>query len=94
MDTQFRGVGTLESGGVLTLKEGLMPYRNVRPSSAVRPWDLLAADTSVASLSAALGVSDQTIYNWRYQDAVDRGIGAGSRVLWGGGNCEPRGGEC
>ena len=27
----------------------------------------------MASLSADLGVSDQTIYNWRRQDAVDRG---------------------
>ncbi|WP_420614295.1 transposase [Candidatus Spongiisocius sp.] len=35
--------------------------------------DLVAASRSVASLSACLGVSDQTIYNWRRQDAVDRG---------------------
>ena len=31
----------------------------------------------MASLSADLGVSDQTIYNWRRQDAVDRGLEPG-----------------
>ena len=31
----------------------------------------------MASLSADLGVSDQTIYNWRRQDAVDRGLKPG-----------------
>ena len=32
----------------------------------------------MASLSADLGVSDQTIYNWRRQDAVDRGLKPGA----------------
>ena len=36
--------------------------------------DLLAAGRSVAVLSADLGVSAQTIYNWRRQDAIDRGL--------------------
>ena len=31
----------------------------------------------MASLSADLGVSDQTIYNCRRQDAVDRGVESG-----------------
>lgn len=34
--------------------------------------DLLAAGRSVASLADDLGVSAQTIYNWRKQDAADR----------------------
>ena len=36
--------------------------------------DLLAAGRSVASLAADLGVSAQAIYNWRKQDAIDRGM--------------------
>ncbi len=39
--------------------------------------DLLAAGRSVAALSADLGVSAQTIYNWRRQDAIDRGLAPG-----------------
>ena len=40
--------------------------------------DLLAAGRLVASLSKDLGVSDQTIYNWRRQDLIDRGVEPGS----------------
>ena len=39
--------------------------------------DLLAAGRSVASLATDLGVSAQTIYNWRKQDAIDRGLAPG-----------------
>ena len=43
-----------------------MPYRY--PSEfRRRVLDLLATGRSVASLSEDLGVSDQTIYNWRRQ---------------------------
>ena len=40
--------------------------------------DLLAAGRSVASLSDDLGVSGQTIYNWRRQNLIDRGLEPGS----------------
>ena len=40
--------------------------------------DLLAVGRSVASLSKDLGVSHQTIYNWRRQDLIDRGFELGS----------------
>jgi len=50
-----------------------MPYR-YPPEFRRKVLDLLAAGRSVASLSADLGVSDQTIYNWRRQDAIDRGL--------------------
>lgn len=53
-----------------------MPYR-YSPEFRRKVLDLLAAGRSVASLSADLGVSDQTIYNWRRQDAVDRGVEPG-----------------
>lgn len=35
--------------------------------------DLLAGGRSVASVAHDLDVSDQTIYNWRRQDRIDRG---------------------
>lgn len=38
-----------------------------------RVLDLFAAGRSVASVAEDLGVSAQTIYNWRRQDAIDRG---------------------
>ena len=41
-----------------------MPYR-YPPEFRRKVLDLLAAGRSVASLSADLGVSDQTIHNWR-----------------------------
>ena len=54
-----------------------MPYR-FSPEFRRRVLDLLAVGRSVASLSKDLGVSDQTIYNWRRQDQVDRGLEPGS----------------
>ena len=42
-----------------------------------RVLDLIAAGRSVAAVAADLGVSAQTIYNWRRQDAVDRGEAPG-----------------
>ena len=49
-----------------------MPYR-YPPEFRRRVLDLFAVGRSVAFLSADLGVSDQTIYNWRRQDRIDRG---------------------
>lgn len=39
--------------------------------------DLLAAGRSVTLLAEDLGVSAQAIYNWRKQDAIDRGNAPG-----------------
>lgn len=39
--------------------------------------DLIEARRPVAEIAAQLGVSDQTIYNWRKQDRIDRGLVAG-----------------
>lgn len=39
--------------------------------------DLIAAGRTVAAISADLGVSGQTIYNWRKQDLIDRGLKPG-----------------
>ena len=39
--------------------------------------DLIEAGRRVTEVAAQLGVSDQTIYNWRNQDQIDRGERAG-----------------
>jgi transposase-like protein len=39
--------------------------------------DLIEAGRPVVEIAAQLGVSDQTIYNWRKQDRIDRGLLAG-----------------
>lgn len=39
--------------------------------------DLLAAGRSVASVAHDLDISDQTIYNWRRQYRIDRGLQTG-----------------
>ena len=42
-----------------------------------RVLDLVAAGRPVAEVAEQLGVSGQTIYNWRNQDLVDRGLRPG-----------------
>jgi transposase len=39
--------------------------------------DLIEAGKPVAEIADQLGVSDQTIYNWRNQDQIDQGQRAG-----------------
>ena len=39
--------------------------------------DLIEAGRPVVEIAAQLGVSDQTIYNWRKQDRIDRGLAFG-----------------
>ena len=35
--------------------------------------DLVAAGRPIAQIAADLGISDQTIYNWRRQELIDTG---------------------
>ena len=42
--------------------------------------DLLAEGKSVASVAHDLDLSDQTIYSWRRQDRIDRGLQPGLRT--------------
>ena len=51
--------------------------RATRPSFGARWLDRLAEGRSVASVAHDLDVSDQTIYNWRRQVRIDRGIEPG-----------------
>lgn len=40
--------------------------------------DLIEAGKPVAEVVAQLGVTAQTVYNWRNQDQIDRGVRAGT----------------
>jgi len=56
-----------------------MGRRGYPPEFRRRVLDLLAAGRKVADLARDLGVSDQTIYAWRRQEQIDRGLVAGLR---------------
>ena len=51
--------------------------RSYSPEFRRRVLDRLEAGHKVAAVAADLGVSDQTIYNWRTQDQIDTGQRAG-----------------
>lgn len=51
-----------------------MGRRGYPPEFRRRVLDLLASGRRVADLARDLGVSDQTIYLWRAQDRIDRGL--------------------
>ncbi len=53
-----------------------MPNR-YSPEFRRKVLDLLAARRSVASITADLGLSGQTIYNWRRQEWIDTGRALG-----------------
>jgi transposase len=40
--------------------------------------DLVESGRPVAEVAALLGVSDQTIYSWRRQDRIDKGVEPGA----------------
>lgn len=42
-----------------------------------RVLDLVEAGRPIADIARDLGISDQTVYNWRRQDRVDHGIESG-----------------
>jgi transposase len=42
-----------------------------------RVLDLVAAGRRVAEVAQDLGITEQTIYNWRRQDRIDRGLEGG-----------------
>ena len=53
--------------------------RRYPPEFRRKVLDLIASGRSVADVASDLGVSDQTIYNWRNQDRIDRGERPGLR---------------
>jgi len=42
-----------------------------------RVLDLVAAGRRVGDVARDLGISDQTVYNWRRQEGLDQGLEAG-----------------
>jgi transposase-like protein len=54
-----------------------MARRGYPPEFRRKVLDLLAAGRKVADVARDLELSDQTIYNWRRQDRIDRGLQAG-----------------
>jgi transposase-like protein len=54
-----------------------MGRRGYPPEFRRRVLDLVEAGRKVAEVAEDLGISDQTIYTWRRQDRIDRGLEAG-----------------
>lgn len=54
-----------------------MSRRGYPPEFRRRVLDLVESGRRVAEVAADLGITDQTIYNWRRQDRIDRGLEAG-----------------
>ena len=42
-----------------------------------RVLDLVAAGRHIGDFARDLGISDQTVYSWRHQGRIDRGLQAG-----------------
>jgi transposase-like protein len=49
------------------------------PPEFPKVLDLVEAGWPVAEVAKALGISDQSIYTWRRQDRIDRGLEPGLR---------------
>jgi transposase-like protein len=54
-----------------------MGRRGYPPEFRRRVLDLIEAGRKIAEVADDLGISDQTIYTWRRQDRIDRGLDAG-----------------
>ena len=53
--------------------------RGYPPEFRRRVLDLVASGRKIADVARDLGVSGQTVYNWRRQDLIDRGEAPGLR---------------
>lgn len=51
-----------------------MPRRGYPPEFRRKVLDLVEAGRTVAAVARDLGISDQSIYSWRRQDRVDKGL--------------------
>ena len=54
-----------------------MGRRGYPPEFRRRALDLLAAGRRATDLARDLGISSQTLYLWRHQEQIDRGLVAG-----------------
>ena len=55
-----------------------MGRRGYPPEFRRKVVDLIEAGRTVAEVAHDLGISDQSIYSWRRQDRIDRGLVSGS----------------
>ena len=62
---------------LLSDKEDSMARHGYPAEFRRRVLDLLAAGRQVGEVASDLGISDQTVYNWRRQERIDRGREAG-----------------
>ncbi len=60
-----------------------MGQKGYSPEFRQRALDLLGSGCKVVDVARYLGISDQTIVNWRRQDRVDRGELEGTSTLEG-----------
>jgi len=51
--------------------------RGYSPQFRRKVLDLVASGRRVADVASDVGISDQTIYNWRRQDRIDQGLESG-----------------
>ena len=54
-----------------------MGRRGYPPEFRRKVLDLVQAGRPIADVAKALGISDQSIYTWRRQDRIDRGLEPG-----------------
>jgi transposase len=54
-----------------------MGRRGYPPEFRRRVLDLVEAGRKIVDVARDLGISDQTIYSWRRQDRIDRGLEPG-----------------
>lgn len=54
-----------------------MPRKGYPTEFRRRALDLVASGRKVVDVARDLGISDQTLYNWRRQERIDRGEEAG-----------------
>ena len=58
-----------------------MGKRGYPPEFRRRVLDLVEAGRRVAEVAGDLRISEQTIYSWRRQDRIDRGLGVLGRQV-------------
>jgi transposase len=71
----FSGVVLLDS--VLPNERSSMGRRGYPPEFRRKVLDLVEAERPIAEIAQALGISEQSVYTWRRQDRIDRGLEPG-----------------